>query len=126
MHPVHSILSAFPIACFSLTLLTDIAYYRSSNLLWLHFSEWLLVAGLVFGGLALIVRAIDRLVRRTGPPWSAFICGGLVLALAIVNSLVHTADGWTAVVPYGLVLSALTIIAMLATAWLAGRGIRYV
>lgn len=126
MHPVHSALISFPIACFSLTLLTDIAYYQTSNLLWLHFSEWLLFAGLVFGILALLARAVDLLVRRLRPPWLALFGAAIVLILAVVNSFVHTADGWTAVVPYGLVLSAVTVLAMVGTAWLARPGTRYV
>ena len=41
-----------------------------------------------------------------------------MLALASLNSLVHAGDGWTAVVPYGLILSAVTVIVVIATAWL--------
>lgn len=126
VHAVHTTLNAFPIACFSLTFLTDIAYYRTSNLLWLHFSEWLLFAGLVFGVLALLTRAVDYVSRRTRPAWPAVLGSVIVLVLATVNSLVHTADGWTAVVPYGLTLSAATVLAMMITAWLACTESRYV
>lgn len=125
-HPLHSTLHSFPIACFSLTVLTDIAYIQTSNLLWLHFSEWLLLAGLVFGVLALLARAVDYLVRRIRPSWLAVAGGVVVLVLAAINSFVHTADGWTAVVPYGLALSILTFLAMIVTAWLARPGVRYV
>jgi uncharacterized membrane protein len=123
---LHSTLRAFPIACFSLALLTDIAYIQTSNLLWLHFSEWLLLAGLVFGILAILVSALDFLVRRIRPPWLAVLGGIVVLVLAAINNFVHTADGWTAVVPYGLTLSALTVLAMIVTAWLGRTGARYV
>lgn len=126
MRPVHATLESFPVACFSLTLLTDIAYWQTSNLLWLHFSEWLLVAGLVFGILALLLRAGGHLFRRTRPIWPAMLGGIVVLSLATVNSFVHTADGWTAVVPYGLLLSTATVLAMIITAWLAYPGVRHV
>lgn len=126
VHPVHSFLHSFPIACFSLTVLTDIAYIQTSNLLWLHFSEWLLLAGLVFGVLALLARAVDYLVRRTRPSWLGVLVGIVVLVLATINSFVHTADGWTAVVPYGLALSIATVLAMILGAWLARPGARYV
>ncbi|HUD93311.1 MAG TPA: hypothetical protein VMR39_17195, partial [Sphingobium sp.] len=36
-----------------------------------------------------------------------FVC---VLILAFVNSLVHAGDGWTAVVPMGLTISAATFV----------------
>ena len=126
MHPVHSTLTSFPVACFSLTVLTDIAYWQTSNLLWLHFSEWLLLAGLVFGVIALLARAVEYLFRRIRPSWPAVLGGVVVLLLATVNSFVHTADGWTAVVPWGLALSAATVLAMIVTSWLAHPGVRYV
>ena len=127
-HPIHATLVPFPIVCFTLTLLTDIAYWQTSNLMWLHFSEWLLLAGVVFGGLAAVAGAIDLLFRREvraqGPAWPHAIGGVIVLCLAIVNNLVHAGDGWTAVVPYGLILSAATVIVMAVTDWL-GRSMVY-
>ena len=123
---LHAVLSSFPIACFSLTVLTDMAYWRTLNLLWLHFSEWLLLAGLVFGTLALLARLIDLAVRKVRPAWLAVIGGLVVLLLAAINSFVHTADGWTAVIPYGLTLSVLTVLAMIITGWLGRRGVRHV
>jgi uncharacterized membrane protein len=116
-----SALLSFPVACFTLTVLTDIAYWQTLNLLWLHFSEWLLFAGLVFGALALVVLAIDFAISRVRPAWSAVLAGIAVLLLATLNSFVHTADGWTAVMPYGLALSALTLVGMMAAAWLGAR-----
>ena len=122
-HPTVVMLVQFPFVCFALTLLTDIAYWQTGNLLWQHFSEWLLLAGLVFGGLSVIAGALDFLLRRdirsSGPSWPYALVGGLlVLVIAFVNSLVHAGDGWTGVVPYGLVLSFLTVAVMAVTDWL--------
>lgn len=121
-HPMHATLVPFPIVCFTLTLLTDIAYWQTSYLMWQHFSEWLLLAGLVFGALAALAGAVDLLFRREvraqGPAWPHAIGGVVVLCLAFVNSLVHAGDGWTAVVPYGLILSAATVVVMAVTDWL--------
>ena len=125
LHGLYLALLAFPVACFSLTVITDIAYWRTSNLLWLHFSEWLLLAGLVFGVLALLVMLIDWLFVRARPPWMAILCGIVVMLLATINSFVHTSDGWTAVVPWGLAFSVLTFVAMLVTAWFAHEGDHY-
>ncbi len=116
--PIYRTLAAFPIAAFSLTMLSDIAYWRTSNLLWLHFSEWLLLAGLVFGVLAGLVLAIMAVAGRTRTSWAHGLGGVAVLVLAALNSFIHTADGWTAVVPYGLTVSILTVAAMLLTGWL--------
>ncbi|ALN71147.1 hypothetical protein M673_00390 [Aureimonas sp. AU20] len=121
-HPIRSFLAAFPTACFTLTLATDIAFWQTANLMWQNFSAWLLFAGLVFGGLAALGELIGLLFRRarapSGASWPHFLGSLVVLALAFLNSLVHAGDGWTAVVPYGLALSAATVLVMLATAWL--------
>lgn len=125
LEPIHVALLAFPIACFSLTVATDLFYIMTLNLLWLHFSEWLLLAGIVFGAIALLVRFIEFLVRRVRPSWFAVLGGILVLLLATLNSFIHTADGWTAVVPYGLTVSILTVVVMIITAWIGRRGVRH-
>lgn len=119
---VHYTLRSVPITCFSLALASDIFYLQTSNLLWLHFSEWLLLAGVVFGAIAILIAFIDFLVRRIRPSWAAVLLAVVVLILATVNNLVHTADGWTAVYPTGLGLSIATVLAMLLTAWFGRKG----
>jgi uncharacterized membrane protein len=120
-HPVHATLASFPIVCFTLTLLADIAFWRTSNLMWQHFAEWLLLAGLVFGALAALAGAVDFLVRPAvrapRSAWPHAVGSVIVLVLAIVNSFVHAADGWTGVVPYGLILSAVTVLVMMVSDW---------
>lgn len=104
-------------AALTLALLTDVAYWQTSNLMWQNFSSWLLLAGNVAGGLAIVVAVIELvarpLVRRRwgGLGWA--VCALVALVLAIVNSFVHAGDGWTAVVPYGLALSAATVLILL-------------
>ncbi len=120
--PVYRVLTAFPIACFSLTVLTDLAYLQTSNLLWLHFSEWLLLAGIVFGVLAGIFYAALGLAGRLRPSWPHALGGLAVLLLATLNSFIHTADGRTAVAPFGLWTSVATVAAMAVTGWLGRRG----
>ena len=46
--PIYLLLFPIPIVCFVGALLTDIAYSASAFLMWLHFSEWLIAAGLAF------------------------------------------------------------------------------
>ena len=41
-----------------------------------------------------------------------------MLILALFNSLIHSRDAWTSVVPTGLTLSAITVLVMLFTGWL--------
>ena len=121
-HPIHAMLVPFPIVCFTFALATDIAYWRTSNLMWAEFSAWLLLAGIVFGVLAALFGAIDfiasREIRARGPAWPHAVGNVIVLVIAFFNNLIHAGDGWTAVVPWGLTLSALTVLVMLVTGWL--------
>jgi uncharacterized membrane protein len=125
-HPIHAMLIHFPIASFTFALFTDLAYWQTANNMWTNFSAWLLFAGLVFGGLAAVAGMLDfvlrRSVRRQGLVWPHALGNVVVLALALVNSFVHAADGWISVVPYGLALSASTVLLMIVTAWL-GRSV---
>lgn len=119
----HRWLASLPIACFTLALGTDIVYWRTANLMWLEFSAWLLLVGIATGVAAAFVGAVAFLVRFGGRGvrfgWPAALGTVVVLVLAFFNNLVHAADGWTAVMPWGLTLSALTVLAMLVTLWLS-------
>jgi uncharacterized membrane protein len=121
-HPLHAALVPFPIVCFTLALVTDVVYWRTANMMWQNFSAWLLFAGLVVGCIAALFGLIDllsrRAVRNRTRAWVHGVGNLVVLALAFVNSLVHASDGWTAVVPNGLVLSAVTVLVLIVTVWL--------
>lgn len=119
-HPALRILSSFPIACFCVALLTDLAYYATANMVWADFSAWLLAIGIILGVIAAIVGLIDliRLYRRHLPrPAPGLLVGSLlVLIVAFFNNLMHSRDAWTSVVPWGIVLSAVTVFLILVTA----------
>jgi uncharacterized membrane protein len=120
-YPFSAIFVPFPFVCFTLTLLTDILYWRTSNLMWSNFSDWLLFFGLVMGALALIAGLIDYVrpaTRALRPSLGAVLAFMAVLLLALLNSFIHAGDGWTAIVPGGLIASAVTLLAMIAAAYL--------
>src|SRR3954452_1933993 len=102
-HPIHPMLVPFPIACFVGTLLTDIAYWKTAEMMWADFSAWLLLVGLVVGVLAAIAGLTDflgnRLVRAQMPAWPHMIGNIMVLVLSLLNAFVHSRDAWTSVVP---------------------------
>ncbi len=123
-YPYQAVFIPFPFVCFTLALLTDLAYWQTANLMWVNFSAWLLFAGLVFGAVGLIAGLLDLVRPRTRPlrPGLLVILLYLViLALAIFNSLLHAGDGWTAIVPFGLATSAVTFVLMIFTAALSSR-----
>lgn len=54
LHPLHAVLLAGTIPLFLGALLCDLAYAASYEIQWSNFASWLIVGGLVFGGLALL------------------------------------------------------------------------
>lgn len=120
-HPIIHILVSFPIAFFTGALVTDIAYADTANMLWADFSDWLLAAGIVLGGVAAVAGLLDLLIHRHGRAWRRIgpLAIGCTLALlaALADNFVHSRDAWTSVVPTGLALSAVTVVLTLATAW---------
>ena len=58
-----------------------------------------------------------RRARRTGA-WAAhaLLCVA-AWVVEVFNSFVHTRDGWTAVVPTGLMLSILAVVLALLAGW---------
>ncbi len=117
------ILASFPIACFTCGLLTDLAYVQTTNVMWTDFSAWLLAAGMAGGVVAAIMGLVSwvagRRDRTQRSGWSIVLGSMLVLVIALFNNLVHSRDAWTSVMPTGLALSFVTVLLMLATAWLA-------
>ena len=116
---VYLLLFPIPVVCFLAALVTDAVYASTGFLMWLHFSEWLLAAGLAFGAVTLLILIIQFLVRSTireAPfGWAHFALFCVALAVELANSFVHTIDGWTAVVPTGLTLSIIgTVLALAA------------
>lgn len=123
--PLLRILSAFPLACFSGALVTDLAYAGTADMIWADFSAWLLAFGMVLGGVAAVVGLVDLARHRRWLPltrvWPVVLGSVLALGLGLLDSLVHSRDAWTSVMPGGLILSALTMIVAVATGLAAGR-----
>lgn len=111
-----------PVVCLTLALLCDIIYWRTSNLMWTEFFAWLLLAGIALGVVAALVRfgvlVTDHAARRSGMARLHFLGLVAILVVAFFNNLILARDGWTSVVPWGITLSALTVMAIALTGWL--------
>src|ERR1700744_2599558 len=117
--PIHKILVTFSAAYFAAALVTDLVYWQIPDVLWERFSIWLIVAGLIMAGLATVAYAIDLVGGRRidRPAWPRVVGYALAVLLSLMNAFVHSRDGYTAVVPTGLMLSGLVIVFLLLTSW---------
>lgn len=123
---ITSLLLPIPILCFVGGLVTDLAYRGSGgNLLWLNFSSWLIATGLLFGGIAAVVLVVELIVypalRRTTGWWQLLLLAA-AWVIEFINALVHARDGWTAVVPAGLLLSIVGSLLILSSGCLRHFG----
>jgi uncharacterized membrane protein len=117
--PIHQILVSFSAAYFVGALVTDLVYWQIPDVLWERFSIWLIAAGLIMAGLAAVAYVIDLAGGRQidTPAWPRVVGYALAVLLSLMNAFVHSRDGYTAVVPTGLMLSGLVIVVLLLTAW---------
>jgi uncharacterized membrane protein len=120
-HPIHPMLIPFPIACFVLAFLSDLAFWSSSNEFWADASLWLLGIGLIMAALAAVTGLIDVLgddqIRNLSDAW--LHAGGNVLAVVIelYNWYSRFQHGSAAIVPTGLILSLVVVLILLFTGW---------
>lgn len=128
LHPVHAILLAFPVALFTVALLTDITYLQSAEIQWTNFSSWLIVGALLGGGLVLFwsiilaVGARRRLHRQPSLIYAVLIA--IMWVAGLVNAFQHSQDAWSSVGVIGLILSTISTLCALAASWVAHRTIR--
>ena len=95
--------------------LTDLLYWRTLLFQWNNFSGWLLLAGLIVAGIAGIAFVVDLargLVRQIS--WLRLLGLTAAALLSLLNAFVHSRDSYTAVVPEGIILSAIVAVILIA------------
>jgi uncharacterized membrane protein len=91
-------------------------------MMWADFSAWLVTTGVIFAYFAAIFGLIDflghRSIRAQPRAWPHAIGNVVLLILATLNMFVHSRDAWTSVVPWGLALSAATVLIVTFTVFM--------
>lgn len=122
VHPVQAVFLAGMLPLFIGAAVADAAYAKSFDIQWNNFASWLLVGGLLFGGIALVFAIIDlfrasQRTRRTLPYVLALLAAWIV---GIFNALIHARDAWASM-PAGLVVSIIVVVLSCAAIWLGFR-----
>ncbi|RMQ42172.1 hypothetical protein ALQ04_01131 [Pseudomonas cichorii] len=123
--PLHAILLAGTVPLFLGALLSDIAYFKTFQIQWSNFASWLIAGGLVFCGLALLFALVNliRADHKAGRPVMYFLLLLVTWVLGLVNAFEHAKDAW-AVMPSGLVLSAIVTLLALVASWIGLTNLR--
>jgi len=117
----------FPVAYFAAALVTDLAYWRTAEVMWERFSVWLIAGGLVMAALVAITAVIDLAFARQKPVWVPALIYLSAMLLSLLNVFVHSRDGYTAVVPTGLTFSAIVVFILaltFSTGWALTTGMQ--
>lgn len=120
--PILAISLSFPIALFTVALLSDITYLNSAEIQWTNFSQWAITGALVFGAPAVALALVEAIRRRgtatarVGWTYLALVLGMWVLGL--VNAFKHSQDAWSSVEFGGLFLSISCTALALVAGWM--------
>ena len=122
--PLHPLLNLFVVGYFFAACGCDLVYSQSSIFVrndapeFASITEWLLGAGLLAAGLAMIAALADfwgdRRFRTVPGAWMYAAGGALVVALELCNLDIRHSGGAAAILPTGLILSLSAIAVLLA------------
>lgn len=124
-HPIHAMSVSFPVALTFCTFGADLLFWWTGDPFWARAAMWGAGTGFLFGMLAGFSGTAELLlvsgIRARAPAWTHFIIAVTLLALLGAN-WGHRLYGYVdAVLPYGILLSALSVAMVAFTGWHGGK-----
>lgn len=124
-HPIHAMSVAFPVALTFCAFGADLLYWWTAETFWARAALWATGTGFMFGILAGFSGTAELLfvpgIRARAAAWTHFIIAVTLLALLGAN-WGHRLYGYIdAVLPYGILLSALCVLLVAFTGWHGGK-----
>ena len=120
-HPIHPMLIPFPIAFLVAPFVCDLIFWRTGNSAWSTASLYLLGAALVMAALAALAGLMDffgdERIREMSSAWHHMIGNVVAVVLSLLNWYLRYTGGEAAVLPRGLIISALVVLILLYTGW---------
>ena len=124
-HPIHAMLITYPIALAFLTLFADGMFWWTGDAFWPRMAVWTAGIAFVMGVLAGITGTVELLmvpgIRIRAPSWTHFILACTLLSVMGVNWGYRLPDPQAAVLPFGLLTSALAVGMTTVTGWHGGK-----
>ena len=125
-HPIHAMTVAFPVALTFCTFGADALYWWTGDVFWARAGVWAAGTAFLFGLLAALSGTMELLmvpgIRIRSAAWTHAIIAVLLLSLLGANWGYRMTTGFeTAVLPYGLLLSAFNVIVVAVTGWHGGK-----
>lgn len=124
-HPLHPALIHFPIAALIMLLASDLAYLFTADPFWARASFWLAAVGVLFGGISGLAGSVDLFtvarIRKLVTAWAHGLLAVMLLSLAAFNFLVRWHDAAANIWPWGLYMSALTVLLIKVTGFLGAQ-----
>lgn len=123
-HPVHPMLVMFPIVFFLCLWLCDLAYWLGGELFWASLGMIMLVAGLVMAALAAVAGFIDYFgdarIRALRAANLHMVANLLAVVVEAVNLMVRLPGEPSMIVPAGLLLSTVAVVLLAFSGWKGG------
>lgn len=124
-HPIHAMSVAFPVALTFCVFGADAFYWWTGDAFWARAAMWAAGTGFLFGMFAGFSGTAELLlvsgIRARAPAWTHFIIAVTLLALLGAN-WGHRLYGYEdAVLPYGILLSAVCVAMVAFTGWHGGK-----
>lgn len=124
-HPIHAMSVAFPIALTFAVFGADVFYWWTGDPFWARAGVWAVGTGFLFGLFAGISGTAELLlvpgIRVRAAAWTHFVLAVLLLSLLGANWGYRLYGYETAVLPYGILLSAVCVVVVSATGWHGGK-----
>jgi uncharacterized membrane protein len=124
-HPIHPMLIPFPIAFFVATFVCDLVFWGTAKTGWADATLWLLGAGLIMAALAAVAGLTDFLgdarIRNMSTAWWHAGSNVVAVLIELANWLLRYYEGSAAILPTGIVLSAIVVCGLLFSGWKGGE-----
>jgi uncharacterized membrane protein len=120
-HPLHPLIVTFPIAFLTGALGADIGYWLTHDPFWARAAIWLIGSGFISGLVAAFTGMLDFVkidrVKKHSAGWIHMAGNVSALVLTLINWYLRRDNVEGAILPTGIILSAIVASALGITGW---------